>query len=69
MLTRGSLRSGEDFAKDVFEIDLFVADVFDLLRAAGFAFDGDGSGVTETTQLGEDFFEINEALADEHLFA
>ena len=58
-----------DFGDDAFQVDFFVLYVFDLLRAFGFALDGDGSGVAEFVEFAEDSFEINEALTDEDFFA
>ena len=43
--------------------------VFDLLRAGGFALNGDGAGVAETMKFGEDLAEVHQAFADKNLFA
>src|SRR5277367_6478258 len=58
-----------DSGDDLFEVDFFVLYVFDLLRAFGFALDGDGSGVAEVVEFGEDLFEVDQAFADEDFFA
>ena len=57
------------FLDYVFEINLLLANVFDLLRARSFALNADGAGVTETMKLGEDLAESHQSFADRNLFA
>src|SRR5208282_1480939 len=61
--------SGEDFAQDVFKIELLLAHVLNLLRARGLAFDGDGPCIAEAMKLGEDGLEVHQPFADQHFFA
>src|ERR1700761_8743893 len=58
-----------NFCEHFFEIHLFLADVFDLFGAVGFALDGDGAGVAGFAQADEDFVEVDQAGADQDLFA
>src|ERR1700744_774321 len=53
----------------LFEVLLFLAEIFDLLGAVGFALDGDGAGITGFAQAFEDLAEVDEAGADEDFFA
>ncbi len=52
-----------------FEVDLLVFHVFDLLRAGGFAFDGDCAGVAEIVELREYLHEVDAAGADQDFLA
>ena len=50
---------------DALKINLLVLHVFDLLRAGGFAFDGDCAGVAEIVELRDHLHEVDAAGADQ----
>src|SRR3954447_10126215 len=58
-----------NFSEAFFEVLFLFADVFDLLRAVGFALYADGAVVAGFAQAGEDFGEVHESRADQDLFA
>src|ERR1035437_4953617 len=62
------LASAEDFAKYPFQVELLLAHIFNLLRAAGLAFNCDCACVADAMQLGEHLPKVDQPFADEHLF-
>jgi len=62
-------KSRKNIAEDVFQVDLFLSDVFDLLRTGGFALNGNSPSVAQAMEFGEDLFEVDQPFADKDLFA
>src|ERR1700744_1861640 len=61
--------SCHNFAEDSFEVELFLANVFDLLRAGGLALNGDRALVAKSMKFREDLTKIDQALPNQNLLA